>query len=118
MLVVVVAVSGVTMTIVKVVHVVAVLNCLMAAVGAVGVFGVGVGLVLCRVHGGNHTEHMQTLQYKDVRRPLARDVAEGPGVSPAVDQPNVVAGKSTAMAGGQLPASAADTGCEVVDERS
>lgn len=55
MLVVVVAMGGVTMVVVQVVHVVAVRNSLVAAVGAVGVVGVGVGLVLCRGHAGNGT---------------------------------------------------------------
>lgn len=45
---------------------VAVLNCLVAAAGAVGVFGVGVGLMLCRVHVSDGTQHMQALQYNDV----------------------------------------------------
>lgn len=66
MLVVVVTVGGVPVTVVEVVHVVAVLNRLVAAVGAVGVVGVGVGLVLCRVHGSNGTENMHALQYNDV----------------------------------------------------
>lgn len=76
---------------------VAVLNCLVSAVGAVGVFGVGVGLVLCCVHGSDDTQHMHTLQYQDeLACPGARDAAGELGGSPAGDLPGVVPGKSIA----------------------